>query len=194
MNEYQKLHKQFDYNLDLVKGEFDIKKMSIAGKKRRELVSLYGFAIPCEKALQEMVKLTPLLEVGAGTGYWASLLKERGVDIIATDGYPGSYKFKKEWHKIEKLDANAAIAKYPNRTLCVSWACSDNPWAFDALKTYKGNTFVCVGEGYGGCTADDSFFDELDSNWNHVKYVTIPFWYGLHDIMSIYKRKKEIEA
>lgn len=30
----------------------------------------------------------PVVEMGAGTGYWAALLQQRGVDVVALDRHP----------------------------------------------------------------------------------------------------------
>ena len=49
---------------------------------------LYAFAAPNEAALSALEALAPLLEVGAGVGYWAKLLQDCGVDIVATDAMP----------------------------------------------------------------------------------------------------------
>jgi hypothetical protein len=49
---------------------------------------LYAFAAPNERALEALAALGPLIEVGCGLGYWAHLLRQRGVDIIATDETP----------------------------------------------------------------------------------------------------------
>ena len=47
-----------------------------------------GFGVPNEAALALVAKYGPLVEVGAGTGYWAALLRARGVDVDAYDVQP----------------------------------------------------------------------------------------------------------
>lgn len=49
---------------------------------------LYAFAAPNSRALQALAELSPILEVGAGVGYWALLLKQAGVSVLATDELP----------------------------------------------------------------------------------------------------------
>jgi hypothetical protein len=44
---------------------------------------LYAFAAPNEAALCALAALGPLVEVGAGAGYWARLLKMRGAQVGA---------------------------------------------------------------------------------------------------------------
>ena len=48
----------------------------------------FAFAVPNDAALDALASLSPLLEVGAGTGYWAALLRRRGADVVATDVAP----------------------------------------------------------------------------------------------------------
>ena len=53
---------------------------------RRSLRRRYSYSIPSEEALQAIASIgEPMVEIGAGKGYWAKLLQEKGVDIVATD-------------------------------------------------------------------------------------------------------------
>ncbi|KAL3666792.1 hypothetical protein V7S43_008412 [Phytophthora oleae] len=45
----------------------------------------YSWAIPDERALQIIKHYGPIVEMGAGSGYWARLLQLRGVDVVAYD-------------------------------------------------------------------------------------------------------------
>ena len=51
---------------------------------------LVSFGIPSAAALEAIARHGPIIEVGAGTGYWAGLLQAMGVDIIAFDAEPTS--------------------------------------------------------------------------------------------------------
>src|SRR3954447_23075729 len=56
----------------------------IEGMKRRFVYSdKYAWAVPNEEAIDVLVEHSPLIEVGAGRGYWARLAAEAGADIIA---------------------------------------------------------------------------------------------------------------
>ncbi|GGM06463.1 methyltransferase domain-containing protein [Dactylosporangium sucinum] len=57
-------------------------------RRRRELAARLAWAIPTEAALALIGDHGPILETGAGTGYWAALLRARGVDVVATDAAP----------------------------------------------------------------------------------------------------------
>ncbi len=47
------------------------------------MVSKYSWALPNEELLTEIASRSPIIEIGAGNGYWASLLSKKGADIIA---------------------------------------------------------------------------------------------------------------
>ena len=61
--------------------------------------------------------------------------------------------------------------------------------AANILKQFNGDRFVYIGESRGGCTADNTFFEILNSNWTFVESVDIPQWDGIHDEMNMWKRK-----
>jgi hypothetical protein len=49
----------------------------------------FAFAVPCAAALDAVAALgVGVVEVGCGTAYWACLLRERGVDVVAYDARP----------------------------------------------------------------------------------------------------------
>ena len=49
---------------------------------------LYSFATPTPPALDLLASLGDIVEVGAGTGYWAAALRARGVGVLAFDIAP----------------------------------------------------------------------------------------------------------
>ena len=52
---------------------------------RKKLIWAYSWAIPSNEVILKIAQHSPLLEVGAGTGYWSWLLRQARADIIATD-------------------------------------------------------------------------------------------------------------
>jgi len=170
-------------------------------RARDRLVRQYAFAIPCEEAVTEIAKRSPILEVGAGNAYWAFELKNRGVDIVATDISElagNTYEFKSAFEKapyteLEVIDGVSAVKKYPGHTLMMIWPCYNKPWAFETLKAYEGYYFIYIGEGWGGCTGDQDFHDLLNEKWHQVKSVCLPQWPGIHDWFEVYRRKSPSE-
>src|SRR2546430_15329095 len=54
-------------------------------ERRRELASLFSWAIPNSRALDVLAAHAPLLECGSGMGYWSALLRPRGAAVLAYD-------------------------------------------------------------------------------------------------------------
>jgi len=50
-----------------------------------DLAQRYSYVLPDDRSLSALAGLGPLVEVGAGTGYWASRLRACGVDVVAID-------------------------------------------------------------------------------------------------------------
>jgi hypothetical protein len=216
---------------------------------RRAAASRYAWAIPNDRALDALAALSPIVEIGAGTGYWAALLASRGADVVAYDidlPGPGNH-----WHQESYLYFPVQVggvemaAKHPDRTLFICWppyrpaehmrlVAPDDPFnweyseyeldgktfgqwrrindepdvAYEALCFYEqagGQRVAYIGEGSGGCTGGPSFFarlgagcphyDEDDpctcepAHWEEIDSVAIPQWEGIHDYLSIYRRK-----
>ena len=64
----------------------------------RELyLQQYGFAILDEATVQVLAPYAPIVEVGAGSGYWAYELRQAGVEVVATDPGTGRYHGLKRW-------------------------------------------------------------------------------------------------
>jgi hypothetical protein len=168
-------------------------------KLRGAFIAKFGFAILDQQTVEQLKCYSPILEVGCGAGYWAYEMRKNGIDVIATDPilvknsqYP--FKIAEPWVVIEKLSALEAIEKYSDRALLIVWPSLSDPWAAKALKAYQGQNVLYVGEGAGGCTADDNFHDILERNWNELKYIPIPNFWGIHDVLRIYERKSNIKG
>jgi hypothetical protein len=169
-----------------------VERMTRTTQRREKLTRIFGFAIPTMEVLHRIKSFSPILEVGAGTGYWSYELRELGTEVIATDlnVKEKRYRFNNQWTDIEEMDAVTAIKKYPNHTLLMVWPCYDKDWAAQALKTYQGNTMIYVGEGHGGCTANDQFYRMLDEFWD-VEYIEIPQWEHIRDVVYFATRKQK---
>jgi hypothetical protein len=162
---------------------------------RDEYIETFSFAVPTESILQEICKYSPLLEIGAGSGYWAYELAKRGADIVATDTKKGRYSplqghWSKKYTSVETLHAVKAVRKYPNRTLLSIWPDYDKPWSGEALKEFKGEVVIYIGESSGGCTGDNLFHRILEKDYKELESMMIPQFGGAHDYLNIYQRKE----
>lgn len=176
---------------------FDLKLAETIIKTRDRLVSKYSWAIPTEEALREIAKLSPLVEMGAGTGYWAMLLKKMGADVIPYDrSPPGSLKSLASacnpWHVGSKqhtkiLHGTPKMLKvHSDRTLFLCWP-PRGSMALECLKHWSGDNLVYVGE-FGEQMADLKFHERLGLEFSLQHTVALPNWPGVHDAVTIWRR------
>lgn len=91
---------------------------------------------------------------------------------------------------VEKIEAVKAVEKYPSQVLYLSWPTYTGTWAEKALRVFKGEWLVYIGEEEGGCCANDEFFRVLEEEWEDEAFVDKQHnWYGLHCYPHIYRRK-----
>jgi len=170
--------------------------------KRTSCIRKYGFAIPTYEAITAIDGCTVhpyadnIVEIGAGSGYWAYLLRQFSRRIRAFDPAPGGsvrspYSFWKSWTEVEK-DDHTVLSRIPeakSAVLLMVWPDYDVDWPAQALEAFPGNVFAYVGEGYYGCTGNERFHKILADQWKSVSQKWLPKWPGIHDGLEIYKRK-----
>lgn len=181
-------------------GIFDENKLIGHIQLRHDFIAKYGFAIINDEVVELLKGYQPILEVGAGSGYWSYELQQAGIDVITTDPMTGIYthgvgmhRTSRHWEnkytKIEQLVAKKAIRKYPNRNLLTVWPDYDASWTHKMLRNFTGKYLIYVGEGSGGCTGSETFHEILDTEYTEVADLTIPQFDGLHDRLYIYQKK-----
>jgi hypothetical protein len=171
---------------------------------REAFIQKYGFAILTTAAVELIRPYAPLLELGAGSGYWAYELKRAGIDVVATDPRTNGFgwfdeggtqkkgRWKSEFTQIEKLNGLDAIRKYPNRNLLIVWPSYGDSWAADALEIFTGHVVVYAGE-WGDACAESRFFDLLDQRFSDRTEIKMPHFWGLHDrYLTICKKPKQL--
>lgn len=164
---------------------------------RDEFISRFGFAI-LDRAVVDLIKtFSPIVEIGCGSGYWSYELNKAGAQVIATDPGTGRYGSNKDgfpqWLEIERITSVEAVHKYPGHAVLTVWP--DLPpltWPADALAECENETVIYVGEGECGATADNRFHALLESKFTPmVEAVHIPTFWGVHDYLSIWKKKNK---
>jgi hypothetical protein len=181
-------------------GMYDFERSLEVHRKRDECILKYAFAVPGPEALQALVELSPIVEIGAGLGYWAHLLEQMGADVTAYDLHvnkSGKVKLYSEKRYVQPYTTvirgePAAAWLHSDRTLFLCWPPYDEPMAFDSLDNYLkggGQTLAYVGEGSGGCTGDDAFHELMGEKMEHERTVGIPVWWGIHDRLEIWRAK-----
>ena len=169
-------------------------------ERRRELASLFSWAVPSDEALELLARHGPLVECGAGMGYWSALLQARGVDAIAYDLRPPGGKqrnafhrhARKPWTRIERGSSVSAARRHRERALLLCWPPYDDDAAsYKALRAYRGETVIHIGERGEGATGSVRFHRELELNWTLVEEVELPHWPRLRDTVSVYRRNPQ---
>ena len=120
-------------------------------ERRRELASLFSWAIPNTRALEVLAAHAPLLECGAGMGYWSALLHARGVDVLAYDAAPPGRSSKNAYHRaardpwtrIHRQSSVVAARGNRERTLVLCWPpYEDDAASYAVLRAYRGDTLI----------------------------------------------------
>ncbi len=164
---------------------------------RGPLTHRFSWAIPSEPALAALVGLGPLIEIGAGTGYWAALLRARGADVLAFDIAPPGLGRTNDFHRRAALWTTVACGGPEKaalvgreRALLLVWPPYSHPMAARALAAYVGDRLAYIGEAPGGCTADDRFFEALEADWVIERTIGLGArWPGIADGLAIYHRR-----
>ena len=150
-----------------------------------------------------------VLDVGSGACVFGEELKKHGIDLKTLDTVnykgkepdpEGGYSFITDYSpdilgSIESQD----ISDY--NTFLISWCDMEGGASTSVLRRMKrGDILIINGEGQGGCTDSNRFFDILHAMEKKKKIISLKEvadqlngnsyrFYGLHDYFSVYKRK-----
>ena len=180
------------------RGSSGVQRLLDLPGRRRQLVAAFAWAVPARAALDALAGLGPLLEVGAGTGYWTALLQARGVDVVATDVRPPApdqptafHAAGEPWAPVVAMAGTDAVRRHPGRTLFLCWPpYDDDAAAYDPLRAYRGDRLAYAGE-LDGPTASPRFRRELRANWALAEAIALPCWPGLRDRLHVFERNAE---
>lgn len=189
----------------------------------RAAATKVAWAVPGPEALEaiatdELVQARGIVEVGAGRGYWASMLSRLGVNVIACDLEPPDSGMNYFWpdefdaldrkliYPVVRDDASRFASVHAHRVLLMVWPNYDQSWAADAVEAFwlsGGQKIFYVGEGIGGCTGDDRLHWLLGYGWHgfgetpvsvpasrfrEVACWSIPQWDGIRDSLAMFER------
>lgn len=129
----------FFSNISSIPGDWDALE-----KRLQPLRQKYAWAVPDQRALNILKEFSPLIEIGAGNGYWARLLLDMGVNIIAYDVKHNlnSWTDVKLGGPEVLLDESIVV----NRTLFLCYPDEDESIAIRCLENYNGEYIIHVGE------------------------------------------------
>lgn len=163
-------------------------------KVKRYFTGKYSWAIPTADAIQAIAKNSSgrIVDLGAGTGYCAYLLSQRGVSVAGIDNGDDWQSQKLNlWHEVV-LGNETSLRQYPGYDLMMVWP-PRNGMASRALELWRGDTLFYVGEMLRG-NADIAFFDRLDKEFVLVEKVEIPNWYNRSDALYILKSSQPLTS
>jgi hypothetical protein len=142
-----------------------------------DLLARYSEAVPTRSAVDSLRDLGPLIEVGAGAGYWARLLMDIGADVIATDEVQpeanGWYEGMTAWTEIQQVDATDAVKRYSERTIFACWPPRGNGYMTRVLRQTSQRTLALITEGRPHI-GSDPLYDELEGSWLLTEVVDLP--------------------
>ncbi|KAF0690340.1 Aste57867_18271 [Aphanomyces stellatus] len=178
--------------------------------------AVYAKAIPHPTAIKTIAKYGPIVEMGAGNGYWQSVLQASKVkvDVVAFDpaatakwaanddddengddddddvaqsGGPPSWSTVYEG--AADVLGNAALK---GRTLLL---CTPPPTSFarDCLRHYKGKTLLHVGE-WHGTTGDRQFECDVMKSFDLKERVALPNWGDTAYELTVWTRRTKANA
>ena len=164
---------------------------------RDAFIARFGFAVLTGRAISRLIDLigedAQIVEVGAGSGYWAYELQAAGMDVRATD--PGEMDAMwsglrpNEYGYVEGLTGVEAVEEYgPDHTLMMVWPSMES-WPADTLEAYGGDQLILVGEDRDGCTGTDRLFDILEAGWEEVGRIGIPRFPRVFDFLTVWRRR-----
>lgn len=136
------------------------------------LAQRYSYVLAERLLLEAVRRYSPLVEIGAGTGYWAYRLRLIGADIVAYDQAPagGSRENRyhpdiRAWTEVKEADA-AVLARHRDRALFICWPPAYSA-LWESLRFYRGEVVVYLGD-WGGRTARlaglDRWFEQVEAH------------------------------
>jgi hypothetical protein len=144
----------------------------------------FAWGVPTAEAVALVAAHTDrLIEIGAGSGYWAWLMRQAGIDVLAVDSAPPEAL----WHPVARGDERL-IDSAPGRDLFLCWPPYGAGLASRALARFRGRHVVYVGEWGLGC-AEPAFFADLTAAFEPVAAAALPQWRMRDDRMILFRRR-----
>jgi len=157
------------------------------------LAQRYSYVFPDHRSLSALSDIGPLVEMGAGSGYWAYRLRAIGVDIIAFDSAPpdgdrpNRYHVKTStWTEVIAGD-HTILTRYPDRALFLCWAPLFSSLG-ECLTYYGGSTVAVIGDG-GHRTARVRGLNEMFTTLSASPVRALEPYPGHAPTLSIWRRK-----
>lgn len=166
---------------------------------RLQYVKHIGYSICTEETIHTLATYLnnkKVLDLGSGSGYLASQLSKKGVNVIAIDN-SSTHTFEQQFQRDITADVISSLSTdtHTYSDIILSWPPYESEFAHKIFERLKpGTTIWYLGESCGGCCADDHFFEDLDQQ---ALYLDIPSkklnehhlqFQGIHDYWQVYKK------
>lgn len=141
---------------------------------RGELNERYAHACPDTRIIDELAR-SPVVELGAGAGYWARLISDRGGDVFPFDNWSWDRgRPDHPWYEVETGDEEL-LERFTDRTLLM--VMPRRPSEADRLiRLWRGDRLVVVTRG-GFPLVDGLGWNETciaDGDWELVEERAMP--------------------
>jgi hypothetical protein len=158
----------------------------------------YSWCILTDDLLTIMKELTnnlSVIEVMAGTGWLFFWMKRYGINVIkSTDdfswkNYNNCFMSSCEFASVKNERAIDTIANTKADVVVMSWPPYETLAAQLVWEEMKPNQYlIYIGEGEGGCNANDKFFDYIKPNIK--KKYSILSWPNIYDYLYFIQKPK----
>jgi len=157
----------------------------------RALPPYYAYAVPDRPALDALAEEGPLVEIGAGLGYWARLLRDLGADVAAYDHEPpGTNSWTADappWTPVA-LGDDERLAAHPDRTWFVCWP--ERPGFLPhALRRLRPACVALVTDGPDP-SGSDSLYAALNACYRPARTLDVPRFPGRYDRLTVWQRDR----
>ena len=182
---------------DRKRGRYTMEFETLTYNIRSEYMK-HSFPILCHEFLVSLAhhlkKYRAVAEIAAGTGWLSYWLGIYGVELHSTTDSKtwenGDGLLRHYLPLVKNHDAPAMVKAHPEVDLWIlTWPYMDS-LAFDVWKAMRpGQRLLYIGEGRGGCCADDSFFDAVEDHEQsfHAPFVSFRF---IHDYPRLFAKGK----
>ncbi|MBH0780220.1 methyltransferase domain-containing protein [Nocardia bovistercoris] len=130
------------------------------------LVRTYSSSIPSPADLTWLERVLTgrgVVEIGAGSGYWAWQLRQAGIDVVAVDD--GTANRSHLWTEVP-FGNTADACDHGDRALALIRPPLDSAMAQTALDFYDGDLLIFAGD--ESTAAGRIFYDSLRTGWQEI--------------------------
>lgn len=142
--------------------------------ERGELTQKFAWAVPneeCVRYLANESKNEPIIEIGAGNGYWSYNIQKVGGEIIPID----IKDYDDSWTDVI-IGSHRSLDSSKINKIMLCWPPAKSPMALKTVKSLKPQDVYFVGVKNSSITGDTEFHEYLSSNFEAVNEINVPSW------------------